>query len=253
MNAWQTARMREPVGRTVVYTLGVVIAVGMFVLGSCGDDSSSTASTLRPIVTTSTVTPTVAPAATTAPITVVPATALPATAVPTTIATTVPVSSSTAPPSTAAPTTAAPTTIAPTTVPAGAALVLRTNGVGDAAFGADADEVVAYVNSILGAPTADSGWADPFSTFGVCPGTEVRGVTWGDLTLLFSDESVVASGRRHFFTYSYGPAFSVGDLNVAGALFRGLALDLSKWPKTQAWLKRCWDRPAAQKAKAMRG
>jgi glutathione S-transferase len=40
---------------------------------------------------------------------------------------------------------------------------------------------------------------------------------------------------------------------VAGALFRGLALDLSKWPKTQAWLKRCWDRPAAQKAKAMRG
>ena len=50
-----------------------------------------------------------------------------------------------------------------------------------------------------------------------------------------------------------GPAFSVGDLNVAGALFRGLALDLGKWPKTQAWLKRCWDRPAAQKAKAMRG
>jgi glutathione S-transferase len=50
-----------------------------------------------------------------------------------------------------------------------------------------------------------------------------------------------------------GPSFSVGDLNVAGALFRGLALDLAKWPKTQAWLKRCWDRPAAQKAKAMRG
>ncbi len=50
-----------------------------------------------------------------------------------------------------------------------------------------------------------------------------------------------------------GPSFSVGDLNVAGALFRGLALDLGKWPKTQSWLKRCWDRPAAQKAKAMRG
>jgi len=50
-----------------------------------------------------------------------------------------------------------------------------------------------------------------------------------------------------------GPAFSVGDLNVAAALFRALVLDLGKWPKTQAWLKRCWDRPAAQKAKAMRG
>jgi len=50
-----------------------------------------------------------------------------------------------------------------------------------------------------------------------------------------------------------GSSFTVADLNVAGALFRGLVLDLSKWPKTQAWLKRCWDRPAAQKAKAMRG
>lgn len=50
-----------------------------------------------------------------------------------------------------------------------------------------------------------------------------------------------------------GPTFSVGDLNVAGALFRALALDMGKWPKTQAWLKRCYDRPAAKKAVAMRG
>ena len=49
-----------------------------------------------------------------------------------------------------------------------------------------------------------------------------------------------------------GPQFSVGDLNVAGALYRGLFLDLSKWPKTQAWLKKCWERPAAKKARAMR-
>jgi glutathione S-transferase len=49
-----------------------------------------------------------------------------------------------------------------------------------------------------------------------------------------------------------GPAFSVADLNVAAAMFRALSMDISKWPKTQAWLKRCWDRPAAQKAKAMR-
>jgi glutathione S-transferase len=49
-----------------------------------------------------------------------------------------------------------------------------------------------------------------------------------------------------------GPQFSVGDLNVAAALYRALTLDLAKWPKLQAWLKRCWDRPAAQKAKAMR-
>jgi glutathione S-transferase len=49
-----------------------------------------------------------------------------------------------------------------------------------------------------------------------------------------------------------GPQFSVGDLNVAGALYRGLFLDLSKWPKTEAWLKKCWDRPAAKRARAMR-
>lgn len=50
-----------------------------------------------------------------------------------------------------------------------------------------------------------------------------------------------------------GPAFSVADLNVAAALFRALSVDLSKWPKTKAWLHRSWERPAAQKAKAMRG
>lgn len=49
-----------------------------------------------------------------------------------------------------------------------------------------------------------------------------------------------------------GPQFSVGDLNVAGALYRGLFLDLSKWPKTQAWLKKCWERPAAKRTRAMR-
>jgi glutathione S-transferase len=49
-----------------------------------------------------------------------------------------------------------------------------------------------------------------------------------------------------------GPAFSVADLNVSAALYRGLFMDLSKWPKLQAWLKRCWDRPAARKAREMR-
>ena len=49
-----------------------------------------------------------------------------------------------------------------------------------------------------------------------------------------------------------GPQFSVGDLNVAGALYRALSLDLAKWPKLKAWLNRCWDRPAAKKVKAMR-
>ena len=50
-----------------------------------------------------------------------------------------------------------------------------------------------------------------------------------------------------------GSSFSMGDLNVAAALFRALSVDLGKWPKTHAWLNRCWERPAAKKARAMRG
>ena len=49
-----------------------------------------------------------------------------------------------------------------------------------------------------------------------------------------------------------GPAFSVADLNVAAALYRALSLDLGKWPHVQAWLQRCWERPAAKKVRAMR-
>jgi glutathione S-transferase len=49
-----------------------------------------------------------------------------------------------------------------------------------------------------------------------------------------------------------GPEFSVADLNVASALYRALTIDLAKWPRVQAWLKSCWERPAAKKARAMR-
>jgi glutathione S-transferase len=49
-----------------------------------------------------------------------------------------------------------------------------------------------------------------------------------------------------------GPAFSVADLNVAAALYRAFPIDLSKGPHVNAWLNRCWARPAAKKARAMR-
>jgi glutathione S-transferase len=49
-----------------------------------------------------------------------------------------------------------------------------------------------------------------------------------------------------------GPAFSLADLNVAAALYRALSMDLAKWPRLNAWLHRCWDRPAAKRARAMR-
>ena len=49
-----------------------------------------------------------------------------------------------------------------------------------------------------------------------------------------------------------GTDFTIADLNVASAMYRALVLDLSEWPKTNDWLARCWARPAAQSAKAMR-
>lgn len=49
-----------------------------------------------------------------------------------------------------------------------------------------------------------------------------------------------------------GQSFSVADLNVASALYRALSLDMGKWPRVQAWLDRCWERPAAKRARAMR-
>jgi glutathione S-transferase len=49
-----------------------------------------------------------------------------------------------------------------------------------------------------------------------------------------------------------GPDFSVADLNVASALYRALFMDLGRWPHVQAWLAKCWDRPAAKAVRAMR-
>jgi glutathione S-transferase len=54
-----------------------------------------------------------------------------------------------------------------------------------------------------------------------------------------------------------GSAFSVADLNVASAMVRVVATPpigsaVAKWAKVHAWLHRCWDRPAAKRALAMR-
>ena len=90
-----------------------------------------------------------------------------------------------------------------TTTAPGASLPLLPDGLGDAKFGADAEDVIGYVASILGAATFDSGWVSAGER--TCPGTRVRGVDWGDLALTFGDESNVTSGRDHFYSWSLGP------------------------------------------------
>jgi hypothetical protein len=83
-------------------------------------------------------------------------------------------------------------------------IVLRTDGLGAADFGDAPAETIDEMTSLLGSePSFDSGWTDPAS-IGGCPGRQARAVAWGSLTLYFSDESEVASRRRHFFSYYYG-------------------------------------------------
>lgn len=181
----------------------LAVALGsMLVAGCSSDDPESEPTTTTVAVATTT---TSAPTTTTPRTTVAPTTVAPTTAAPTTVPATTSTTSTTT-------TTVAPSTT--TTIPPGAALVLRDNGLGSAAFGADPDGVIDYITSIVGRPTADSSWIDPLS-LGACPGTEIRTVTYGDLQLFFSDESTVASGRRHFFSYVYGPPFGV-TINPAG-------------------------------------
>jgi glutathione S-transferase len=77
---------------------------------------------------------------------------------------------------------------------------------------------------------------------------ELAKAAWEEITAAF-DVLETALAKSQWLA---GPGFSVADLNVGAALFRALSLDLAKWPHLQAWLNRCWERPAAKKVRAMR-
>jgi glutathione S-transferase len=77
---------------------------------------------------------------------------------------------------------------------------------------------------------------------------EVADAAWKEIVPAF--DALEATLKKS--AWLAGPAFSIADLNVAAALYRALTLDLSKWPHAQAWFNRCWERPAAKKARAMR-
>jgi hypothetical protein len=127
----------------------------------------------------------------------------------TTTAMTVPTSETTVPPTTTSTTTSTSTTTIPP--PLGVdELILSDRGVGSALLGAAPDGVISYITSVLGSPTEDTGWVDP-SAFFACSGTTVRRIEWGVLTLVFGDESPLASGRAHFMSYTYGAVDRLGD------------------------------------------
>lgn len=77
---------------------------------------------------------------------------------------------------------------------------------------------------------------------------EVADAAWAEMVPAL-DVLEIALGKVQWLA---GAEFSVADLNVAAALYRGLSMDLSRWPQVDAWLHRCWERPAARKVRAMR-
>jgi len=46
--------------------------------------------------------------------------------------------------------------------------------------------------------------------------------------------------------------FTIADLNLAAILFRAPAFGLDRWPRVADWHRRCYARPAAQRAVALR-
>jgi len=100
-------------------------------------------------------------------------------------------------------TTAAPSTTAEpatTTTPA-VAIALRGDGLGVVALGANPDAAIAAVTAELGAPTLDTGWEPSFSSYGTCPGEQIRAVEWDGLVLLHTDGETTYGAGEHLFSW----------------------------------------------------
>ncbi|MBN8927352.1 MAG: hypothetical protein BGO51_08590 [Rhodospirillales bacterium 69-11] len=96
-------------------------------------------------------------------------------------------------------------------------------------------QIVTYANHAVVLPEAERNAATAMAA-------------WQEIVPAF-DVLETALGKAAWLA---GPDFTVADLNVAAALYRGLSLDLARWPKLADWLHRCWSRPAAKQARAMR-
>lgn len=99
-------------------------------------------------------------------------------------------------------TTVAPETTEATTTP-GDVFVLDADGLGAVQFGADPEQSITFVSSVLGAPSSDTGWLAPIE-IGPCSGTRIRQISWNQLQLEFGDVSNVTQGRDHVYAYFYG-------------------------------------------------
>jgi hypothetical protein len=76
-------------------------------------------------------------------------------------------------------------------------------GIGPHEFGASDDDVVAALVAELGAPVDDRTEPALSSSYGVCPGGQVRVVEWGGFVVLFSDGATpyAPGGSMTFFDW----------------------------------------------------
>jgi hypothetical protein len=104
--------------------------------------------------------------------------------------------------STSATSTSGTTIPVATTVPPGP-LTLAVDGVGVQRFGQPADAVIAALSAELGPPSDDRTEPASSSSYGLCPGTEVRVAEWGGFALLFTDGDTVYApgGSFRFFAW----------------------------------------------------
>ncbi len=61
------------------------------------------------------------------------------------------------------------------------------------------------LTSTLGEPDEDTGWQPAAGAFGTCPGSRVRVVRWGGLTVLFTDGASDFGSGEHFFQWRQMP------------------------------------------------
>lgn len=182
----------------------IVLAIVGVVAASCSSDDASATTTVPVTLTSTSSTTTVAETTTT-------------TAAETTT-------------TTVAEATTSSTSTTTTTPPAAAKVELSDEGIQAGAqwiyFGFDDDDTVTHISAVLGAPTKDTGWIDPFGDYGVCLGPKMRAVEWGSLVTLYTrgNTDFWSGGVEHFYSYYYTDVTNPPDLRTTENIGIGSSL-----------------------------
>ena len=90
------------------------------------------------------------------------------------------------------------------------ALILTPEGLAGARLGDEPGVAIDAISAVLGPPSLDDDWGDSFSTYGTCPGPQIRPVGWGPLLFLFTDgtSAFAKTARPHLFEIRYSDLYT---------------------------------------------